>query len=92
MPDVCRTTVPTDNERMMPVPVHINGRKLFIQSTITIRRDSMKKKLLLLVPTITLFLSRPMTVFAVTEAEMEALGKDTVAIKISLKGGTHKTA
>lgn len=39
----------------------------------------MKKKLLLLVPTITLFLSQPMTVFAVTEAEMEALGKETVS-------------
>ena len=39
----------------------------------------MKKKLLLLVPAITLFLAQPMTVFAVTEAEMEALGKDAVA-------------
>ena len=39
----------------------------------------MKKKLLLLVPSITLFLSQPMTVFAVTEAEMEALGKEAVS-------------
>lgn len=39
----------------------------------------MRKKLYILVPAITLFLSQPLTVFAVTEAEMEALGKETVS-------------
>lgn len=39
----------------------------------------MKKKILLIVPAITLFLSQSITVFAVTEAEVEAVGKETAA-------------
>ena len=39
----------------------------------------MKKKLLLLIPAVTLFLSQSVTVFAVTEAEVEAVGKETAA-------------
>ena len=39
----------------------------------------MKKKILLIVPAITLFLSQSVTVFAVTEAEVEAVGKETAA-------------
>lgn len=39
----------------------------------------MKKKIILIIPAVALFLSQSATVFAVTEAEVEAVGKDAAA-------------
>ena len=42
----------------------------------------MKKKLLCIIPAVAILLSNPVTAYAITEAEVEAVGKETAAAVI----------